>query len=72
MQIFLYSISSYLLNIFNDISFEKTFEENDYEQLDEYEKKLFDNLLTMCKGDKKIMFYYLNIKIFQIKKEMII
>lgn len=46
-------ISSVLRKILNDILFEKRFEEDDYEELDEHEKKVFDDLLTMCKADKK-------------------
>lgn len=46
-------ISSVLKKIINDIIFEKRFEESDYEQLGEAEKKLFDDALMMCKIDDK-------------------
>lgn len=46
-------ISSRLRKILNDIVFEDKFLEDDYRDLDEHEQKLFDDLITFCKMDKK-------------------
>jgi hypothetical protein len=46
-------ISSRLRKILNDIVFEDKFLEEDYRDLDEAEQKLFDDLITFCKMDKK-------------------
>jgi hypothetical protein len=46
-------ITSKLRKIINDIMYEKSFNEDDYQELDEEEKQLFDNLLVACKADKK-------------------
>ena len=45
-------ITTKLRKIINDIIYEKSFNEEDYDELDDEEKKLFDNLLVACKADK--------------------
>ena len=52
-------ISSILRKILNDLLFEKSFNEQDYDELDVMEQKMFDDLISLCKADKKngIMLY---------------
>jgi hypothetical protein len=56
-------ISSRFKKIINDLVFEDKFAEEDYMDLDESEKKLFDDLITFCKLDKKN-----NVKVYKHKK----
>ena len=56
-------ISSRFRKIINDIVYEDKFEEEDYMNLDEQEQKLFDDLITFCKMDKRD-----NVKIYKHKK----
>jgi len=56
-------ISSRFRKIVNDIVYEDKFEEEDYMNLDEQEQKLFDDLITFCKMDKRD-----NVKIYKHKK----
>ena len=44
-------ISSKLKTLISDIIYEKKFNENDYQHLDDEEKKIFDDLLTLSKLD---------------------
>jgi hypothetical protein len=44
-------ISSKLKTLISDIIYEKKFNENDYKSLDDEEKKIFDDLLTLSKLD---------------------
>jgi hypothetical protein len=56
-------ITSKLRKIINDIVYEDKFQEEDYMNLDEDEQKLFDDLITFCKMDKKD-----NVKLYKHKK----
>jgi len=56
-------ISSRFRRIINDLIYEDRFVEEDYTGLDDTEKKLFDDLITLCKLDKKD-----NVKIYRHKK----
>lgn len=46
-------ISSSLQKILNNIVYEDSFDEDDYDNLDEVEQKLFDDLITRCRIDRK-------------------